>query len=72
MADEVEVKVPDAPKASADESLIDNPRAAIEKQVITENETPEVVDTPTEETTVETEATEEDVLQSEETNQEQI
>ena len=39
MADEVEVKVPDAPKASADESLIDNPRAAIETAVITENET---------------------------------
>src|SRR3990167_124397 len=42
-----EEKVPVAPdkEATADESLIDNPRAAIEKQVITENETPEVVDT---------------------------
>jgi len=37
-----EVKVTDAPKASGDETLIDNPRAAVEKAVIAENETPDV------------------------------
>lgn len=49
-----EVKVPETPvetKVSADESLIDNPRAAVEKAVITFNETP---DTQVEEVVEET------------------
>jgi len=44
-------KVTETPKVSADESIIDNPRAAVEQEVITFNETP---DSPQEEPTVST------------------
>jgi len=52
------VKVPGTPKVSEEAPLIDNPRAAIENAIITENETPapvvseEVEETPKEETKV--------------------
>lgn len=39
-----EVKVPDVPKTPADETLIYNPRAAIEAAVIAENDTPDPVE----------------------------